>query len=248
MKLSEYSTLTFDCYGTLIDWETGIYNALQPLLQKLDSSPTRDESLKIFSDLESGIQSEFPDLVYSQILRKVHIAIAKHFDIAAADELHATFGESVRHWPAFPDSAASLQYLKQHYRLVILSNVDRTGFSQSNRHLKVEFDDIFTAQDIGTYKPSINNFNYMLSKLDESGVKKSEILHTAQSLFHDMAPATELGLATCWIDRRAGQKGSGATPVPSQPVKIDFRFESLAEMVTVHQLSSKIADDANPRK
>ena len=247
MKLTQFSTLTFDCYGTLIDWETGIYNALRPLLQKVDPSPTRDESLTIFSELEFGIQSEFPDLVYSQVLRKVHIAIAKHFDIAAADELHTRFGESVRHWPAFPDSAESLQYLKQHYRLVILSNVDRTGFSQSNRHLKVEFDDIFTAQDIGTYKPSIKNFNYMLSKLDESGVRKSEILHTAQSLFHDMAPATEIGLATCWIDRRAGLKGSGATPVVSQPANIDFRFKSLASMVSVHKLTSRFAD-AKPRK
>ena len=247
MKLSQFSTLTFDCYGTLIDWETGIYNALQPLLQKVQPSPTRGESLMIFSELESGIQSKFPDLLYSQVLRKVHIEIAKHFDIAADDELHAEFGESIQRWPAFPDSAESLQYLKQHYRLVILSNVDRTGFKRSNRHLKVEFDDIFTAQDIGTYKPSIKNFNYMLSKLGESGVRKSEILHTAQSLFHDMAPAAEIGLATCWIDRRAGRKGSGATPAVNQPLKIDFRFKSLAAMVSVHKLSSRISD-RKPKK
>lgn len=238
MKLTEFSTLTFDCYGTLIDWETGIYNALQPLLQMVEPSPNRDEALKIFSELESGIQTEFPDLVYSQVLHKVHIAIARHFDIPAVDELHTSFGESVRHWPAFSDSAESLQYLKQHYRLVILSNVDRNSFSQSNQHLKVEFDDIYTAQDIGTYKPSIKNFKYMLSRLEESGIPKSEILHTAQSLFHDMAPATELGLATCWIDRRAGKTGSGATPEVNQPVNIDFRFESLAAMVSAHRSSS----------
>ncbi len=235
MKLSQFSTLTFDCYGTLIDWETGIYNALQPLLQSVHPRPSRDDSLAVFSNLESSIQAEFPDLVYTEVLRKVHIETAEHFGVTTKEKLHAEFGQSVTDWPAFADSAESLQYLKQHYRLVILSNVDRTSFSHSNKHLKVKFDEIYTAQDIGTYKPSQNNFNYMITKLAEQGSEKSKILHTAQSLFHDMVPATELELATCWIDRRAGTVGSGATPTVDQPVSIDFRFESLAEMVLAHK-------------
>ena len=240
MTINQYSTLTFDCYGTLIDWESGIYDALLPLTRQLSPLPDRNQVLQTFAEVESGVQSEFPDLPYPKILVKVHVQLAKRFDISAKPESHETFGQSVANWPAFPDSAESLQYLKKYFKLVILSNVDRTGFSYSNRHLVVNFDAVYTAQDIGSYKPSSKNFIYMLEQLESLGISKDEILHTAQSLYHDMVPATEIGLATCWIDRRAGQEGAGATPSVKVNVVTDYRFESLVDMVAAHKAEMSV--------
>ena len=145
------------------------------------------------------------------------------------------FGASVPDWPAFPDSAAALAYLKQHYKLVILSNVDRVSFAGSNRRLGVEFDAIYTAQDIGSYKPDPRNFAYMLDRLQERGIGPAQILHTAQSLFHDHAPAKRAGLASCWIDRRHAAVGWGATPPPPAGAGYDFRFTSMAAMADAHR-------------
>jgi 2-haloalkanoic acid dehalogenase type II len=138
-------------------------------------------------------------------------------------------------WPAFADSAPSLQYLKKFYQLVILSNVDNASFAGSNKCLAVEFDAIYTAEDIGSYKPDPANFRYMLDRLQQRGVAKGAILHTAQSLFHDHGPARRIGLASAWIDRRHEQGGWGATLPPSQDSAYDFRFVSLAEMIKAHQ-------------
>ncbi|TIO09107.1 MAG: haloacid dehalogenase, partial [Mesorhizobium sp.] len=121
------------------------------------------------------------------------------------------YGESVKDWPAFADSAEALRYLKQHYKLIILSNVDNKSFSFSNKKLGVDFDAIYTAEDIGSYKPSARNFDYMLEKLATIGVEKSQVLHTAESMFHDHAPANRVGLASCWIYRRHADQGFGAT-------------------------------------
>ena len=240
MTINQYSTLTFDCYGTLIDWESGIYDALLPLTQQVNPLPDRTQVLQAFAEVESGVQSEFPDLPYPEILVKVHIQLAKSFDVSATAESHETFGRSVANWPAFPDSAESLQYLKKYFKLVILSNVDRIGFSYSSRHLRVDFDAVYTAQDIGSYKPSPTNFIYMIEQLESLGISKDEMLHTAQSLYHDMVPATEIGLATCWIDRRAGQEGAGATPCVNVNVETDYRFESLTDLVTAHKAEMSV--------
>ncbi|HEX3209148.1 MAG TPA: HAD family hydrolase [Geminicoccaceae bacterium] len=133
-------------------------------------------------------------------------------------------------WPAFPDSAPALAYLKQHYRLVILSNVDRASFGQSQDRLKVAFDAVYTAQDIGSYKPDPRNFEYLLARLAEQGIAPQQILHTAESLHHDHIPAKRFGLATCWIHRRVGQAGHGATRPPEVEVRPDFRFTTLGAM------------------
>ena len=235
MKLSQFSTLTFDCYGTLIDWETGIHQALQPLLQMTGKNFDKEDALAAFHQAEGPAQQSNPDLLYRDLLAAVHREIAAQLDISATEAMHREFAQSIRDWPPFSDSVESLRYLKQHYRLVILSNVDNAGFAFSNRHLEVEFDEIFTAEDIGSYKPSLANFTYMLEKLSAQGISKSDILHTAQSLYHDMVPATEIGLTRCWINRRAGQKGSGATPTVNRKVAVDWQFVSLAEMVTAHR-------------
>lgn len=235
MHLTDFRVLTFDCYGTLIDWESGIFNALQPLLQKGQLDLGRDAVLEIYAQHESAQQAETPGMIYSELLTQVHRRLAKALDVAADEADHFRFGASVPDWPAFVDSAPSLQYLKKYFQLVILSNVDRESFKGSNKRLGVEFDAIYTAQDIGSYKPDIANFHYMLKHLDERGVKQGDILHTAQSLFHDHGPAKRVGLASAWIDRRHEQGGWGATMPPEEGAGYDFRFTSMADMVRAHQ-------------
>jgi 2-haloacid dehalogenase len=236
MKLTDFRVLTFDCYGTLIDWESGIHTALQPLLRKAGLALSRDAVLETFAKHESAQQAESPGMVYSELLATVHRRLAKKWQATVGDEDHLLFGASVPQWPAFPDSAAALQYLKQHYKLVILSNVDRESFKGSNRRLGVAFDAVYTAQDIGSYKPNPANFRYMLDHLAKLGHAKDDILHTAQSLFHDHAPAKEFGLACAWIDRRHDQGGGwGATMPPPAGARYDFRFASMAELVAAHQ-------------
>jgi 2-haloalkanoic acid dehalogenase type II len=239
MRLSDFRVLTFDCYGTLIDWEAGIYAALQPLLQKakqtVGQTLSRDAALETFARHESAQEDATPAMVYSELLATVHRRLAREWNVAMEDGDHARFGASVPDWPAFPDSAVALAYLKQHYQLVILSNVDRESFKGSNRRLGVVFDAIYTAQDVGSYKPSSKNFEYLLTHLAQRGVAKADILHTAQSLFHDHAPAKRFGLASAWIDRRHDQQGWGATMAPPEGAAYDFRFPSMAAMVEAHR-------------
>jgi 2-haloacid dehalogenase len=136
--------------------------------------------------------------------------LARDIGLAADPAVAQAFGGSVRNWPAFPDSADVLAYLKRHYRLVILSNIDRASFVHSARKLGIEFDAVYTAQDIGSYKPDARNFEYMLAQLAERGITSEQLLHTAESLYHDPIPAKRFGLATCWIHRRARLSGRGA--------------------------------------
>ncbi len=235
MRLSDHSTLTFDCYGTLIDWETGIYDALSPWLARAGVELERDQVLEAFAQTELAQQAATPAMRYAELLTHVHGGLAQRFGIAADADAAAAFGASVKDWPAFPDSADALAYLKRHFKLVILSNVDRASFAHSNARLGVTFDAIYTAEDVGSYKPDPRNFSYLLSHLAERGIDKGQILHTAESLFHDHVPAKRIGLTTCWIHRRAGKEGHGATRVPDTDVKPDFRFESMAAMAAAHR-------------
>jgi len=235
MKLTDFNTLTFDCYGTLIDWESGIFAALQPLLTKSGNALARDAALEAFARHESAQERETPDMIYSGVLAQVHARLAREWGVAGDAASDRRFGASVPDWPAFADSPAALAYLKQHYKLVILSNVDRVSFAGSNRRLGVEFDAIHTAQDIGSYKPDPRNFRYMLARFAQRGIGPAQILHTAQSLFHDHAPAKEVGLASCWIDRRHAAAGWGATMPPPANAAYDFRFTSLAAMADAHR-------------
>jgi 2-haloacid dehalogenase len=237
MKLTDFKVLTFDCYGTLIDWESGIFNALQPLIRRArQGDHSRNKLLEIYAVEEAAQEEETPAMPYSQLLGVVYKRLAKQWGVEVSNEEANIFGASVPDWPVFADSAASLQYLKKYYKLVILSNVDRLSFRSSNAKLEVEFDAIYTAQDIGSYKPSQRNFDYMLTRLQQDfGLERKDILHTAQSLFHDHAPANRIGLASAWIDRRHAEDGWGATPMPPGSPKYDFRFESMAALVNAHQ-------------
>lgn len=238
-RLTEYKVLTFDCYGTLIDWESGIWDALQPLLSANNRNDvTRPKALTIFGKYESEQESKTPDMLYPELLKSVHGSIAAHFDLRTTSALDADFGNSVAHWPAFPDTADALRYLKTRYKLVILSNVNRDGFAASNRKLGVEFDAIYTAEDVGSYKPTPANFEYMFNRLRaDHGLQRSDILHTAQSLFHDHVPAKTFGLANAWIDRqRLSESGDwGATAEVGQRPETDFLFFSMGEMAEAVQ-------------
>ncbi len=235
MRLTDFKVLTFDCYGTLIDWETGIVSALRPLLTKGGVERSRDDVLASFARHETAQEAETPDMIYSELLAQVHRGLAEEWGIAASEADHRAFGGSVGDWPAFANSAASLAYLKQFYKLVILSNVDRKSFAASQKRLGVAFDTVYTAEDIGSYKPDPRNFRYMIDALRHAGHAEGDILHVAQSLFHDHAPANAAGLRSAWIDRRGGAAGSGATPPPPAGVRYDFRFAGMAELVQAHR-------------
>ena len=232
-SLHDYKVLTFDCYGTLIDWESGIWDALQPLLLANHSMIDRDTALLAFAEAESAQEAATPDMLYPKILENVHRALSKRFELETNIDLDRTFGNSVPHWPAFPDTADALRILKQHFKLVILSNVNREGFAASRRKLGVDFDAIYTAQDVGSYKPNPANFDYMLEHLQSDlGLGKDDILHTAQSLFHDHVPARNAGLACAWIDRQnlAGGGSWGATALVDNRPEVDFHFATMMEM------------------
>jgi 2-haloacid dehalogenase len=233
-RLADFKVLTFDCYGTLIDWESGIWDALQPLLMENPRAGiTRAAALAAFAEEESAQQARTPDKLYPEILEQVHGALASRFDLRTNPELDTAFGASIAHWPAFPDTADALRVLKRHFKLVILSNVNRAGFAASNRKLGVAFDAVYTAQDVGSYKPTPANFDYLLSHLrTDLGLEAADVLHTAQSLFHDHVPAAAFGLAKAWIDRQGLSKGGawGATAlVPERPA-VDFLFPTMAAM------------------
>jgi 2-haloalkanoic acid dehalogenase type II len=233
MRLGDFSTLSFDCYGTLIDWETGLLHALAPVLARHGRRLDDGSVLAAFAAAESAAQARAPGKLYPEILADTLPTLAQQWQIELAPEERQRFGASVGEWPAFADSAPALAYLQRHYRLVILSNVDRASFARSQSRLGVEFDRIFTAQDIGSYKPDLRNFRYMLDALASDGIASRQVLHVAQSLFHDHVPARQLGLATVWVDRRAGKPGAGATP-PAQ-AQPDWKVTSLAELAQWHR-------------
>jgi 2-haloacid dehalogenase len=254
MKLSDFDALSFDCYGTLIDWESGIYTALAPLLSRAGVAGTgggvsragmglsrgevelsRDAVLEAFGRLEARQQETTPGMIYPGILAEVHGRLAVEWDVARDVAEDAAFGASIGDWPAFPDTVEALRYLKQHFRLVILSNVDRASFQATGQRLGVAFDAVYTAQDIGSYKPDRRNFGYLVDRMSEQGVPKEKLLHVAQSLFHDHVPAQAIGLASAWIDRRHDSGGWGATAPVSPDVRYDFRFISLGALAEAHR-------------
>ncbi|HUS55831.1 MAG TPA: haloacid dehalogenase type II [Thermohalobaculum sp.] len=233
-RLSDFTTLTFDCYGTLIDWESGIWDAYQALIVASGRDDiTRDAALVVHAELESAQQAATPGMLYPELLSCVHRGFANHYGIDTTTEMDISFGASLLHWPAFPDTADALRRLRKHYKLVILSNVNRAGFAAANRKLGVSFDAIYTAEDIGSYKPDRRNFEHMLKRLAvDQGVAQGQILHTAQSLFHDHVPAGDFGLARAWIDRQGLSSGDnwGATAKVAERPQVDFLFPTMIAM------------------
>lgn len=237
-KLTDFTTLTFDCYGTLIDWERGILAELKPWALRHRLAIEDHALLEAFGQTEASCEAETPAKVYPELLADVLRRLAARWSVTLEPDEATAFGNSVGRWPVFADTPASLQYLKRYYKLVIISNVDRASFARSNEKLGVSFDRVITAQDVGSYKPDLRNFAYALADIEKAlGVGKRDILHTAQSLFHDIVPAKSSGLRTMWIDRRKGVPGWGATPAPPnmEAARPDFEASSLAEFVALHQ-------------
>jgi 2-haloalkanoic acid dehalogenase type II len=230
MKLTDFKALTFDCYGTLIDWESGMVAALQPLVSKIAQPLSRNDVLEAHARHESRQQLQTPGKLYRELLAVVYKRLAEEWSVTVSWEECLAYGRSIRDWPAFPDTVEALRELKQHYQLVILSNVDNESFAFSNARLGVAFDAIYTAEDIGSYKPAAGNFDYMLTSLADRGIAKADILHTAESMFHDHKPANAIGLASCWIYRRHADEGFGATMNPGAMPHYDFRFTSLGDL------------------
>jgi 2-haloacid dehalogenase len=236
MKLSDFKMLTFDTYGTLIDWESGICQGLEPLLDKLPIRLSRDEVLELFAECEKRQQAEQPQQVYSSVLADVARAMATKWQLKISAEEAAEFGRSVKHWPEFADSVASLKYLRQHYLMATVTNCDRISYMGSNARLEIEWDGIYTAQDIGCYKPNLRNFDYLFERARRDlGVLPHEILHVAQSLTHDMVPATQKGMNKVWINRRHDVDGLGATAPPHGDYTIEWEFNSMADFVSAHR-------------
>jgi 2-haloacid dehalogenase len=211
LDFNQFDYLTFDCYGTLIDWESGILAALRPILQRHGVELTDDEILERFGTLESAAEKP-PYKSYRQILTTVLEGFGEQFGFTPSDEERTAFSTSVGDWPAFSDSPEALQMLSRRFKLVIISNIDDDLFELSAKRLKVEFAEVITAKQVGSYKPDERNFRVAMERL---GNRPERVLHVAQSLYHDIAPANALGLTTVWVNRRHDKTGFGATPPAS---------------------------------
>ncbi len=228
MDYSKFKVLSFDCYGTLIDWETGILHTLRPWLSDNGCELNDDLVLEAFAKAESDAEREQPALPYPDILRDVVDRLAPMLEVPATPAQRETLATSVANWPAFADSPGALAELAGRYQLAILSNVDNQSFAGSNARLGVSFDLVLTAEDIGSYKPDLANFHALLAALAERGIERHELLHVAQSLHHDIEPARQLDLACVWIDRRGPGDSYGATMPPRGEVSADATFRSMA--------------------
>lgn len=224
LDFSQFEVLTFDCYGTLINWEQGILTALRPVFEMHAISINDQQILEAFAAAESQAEAD-SYLTYREILKSVMAALGKRYNFSPPESDMNSIAESIQHWPPFPDTVAALRKLQSRYKLGILSNIDDDLFAGSARHLEIDFDWIITAQQLGSYKPSLSNFRAAIERI---GLEKNQILHVAQSLFHDIAPAREVGLHTVWVNRRKGESGFGATP-PSSAAP-DLETASLQEL------------------
>jgi 2-haloacid dehalogenase len=227
LPLDKFDVLTFDCYGTLIDWETGILNALKPVLTGAGLQLPDEQILSLYSEIEPAVESGCY-LTYREVLQKTADEFAKRAGLAPEKLDRACLANSVGDWPAFPDTVAALKVLKQKFRLAIVSNVDDSLFVLTQSHLPVTFDWVITAQQAGAYKPSTKMFELAFERI---GLPQTKILHVAQSIFHDIVPANSLGLSTVWVNRRRGKAGPGATP-PAEG-KPDLEVPDLATLATL---------------
>jgi 2-haloalkanoic acid dehalogenase type II len=224
VELRDFNALSFDCYGTLIDWEA----VLGPWAREQGLDLDDEALLAAYSEHEARAEAESPGELYPDILSRSFLELARQLGIDATAEEARRLAVSVPDWPAFGDAHDALVSLGKRYKLIILSNVDRASFVGTNRlHLGVTFDCILTAQDIGSYKPSPRNFEALLTEAEKLGIADGTLLHVAQSLFHDHVPAKEAGLATVWINRRHNRPGWGATPPPPVDVNPDWEFHSM---------------------
>ena len=228
LDLTRFRALSFDCYGTLIDWEAGIGSVLSEWAAEQGLTLTTEDLLLAYADNEAAVELETPTALYPEVLAESFRRTGAGLGKPVSEAWAARLGASVPDWPAFSDSAEALARLGRRYQLIIVSNVHRAGFAGSNQHLQGDFAAIITAEDVGAYKPADNHFRALDATLPKLGVAREELLHVAQSLFHDHVPAKREGLPSVWINRRHAQPGWGATPEPSEAWTYLLEFTSMA--------------------
>jgi 2-haloacid dehalogenase len=239
LDLTEFQALSFDCYGTLIDWEAGIAAVLGPWAREQGLELTREELLLAYAGNEAAVEREQPSALYPEVLAMAFRRTGEKLGAPVSDEWAQRLGDSVPDWPAFPDSPDALARLARHYKLIILSNVHRAGFAASNERLGGDFAAVITAEDVGAYKPAENHFRALDATLADLGVDRDRLLHVAQSLFHDHVPAKREGLSSVWINRRHDRAGWGATPEPAEPFEFDLEFKSMADFADAATVSRR---------
>ena len=206
LDFSQYEVISFDCYGTLIDWERGIFSALRPILAAHGKNIADAELLKLYSELEAEAeQGEFRP--YREVLEAVVRGFGKRLGFEPTGAQTRSLPESLADWRPFPDTVAALRSLRARYRLAIISNVDDDLFAATARRLEVPFDHLITAQQARAYKPSQRIFNLAQERI---GVPTTRWLHAAQSVYHDVVPARSMGIATVWVKRPSPRPGAGA--------------------------------------
>lgn len=215
--------LTFDCYGTLVDWASGIPTALRPILQNHDTEIDHDRLFSLYSRFERDIESgEYVN--YREVLRRVVRRFGSHFDFTPTNAEVERFAGSVGDWPLFADTNETLRRLDDSFRLAVISNVDDDLFQNTARHLAVEFDEVVTSEQVRTYKPELEPFETAFIRL---GVPPNRVLHIAQSVYHDVNPASRLGLSCVWVQRYDTRFDP---PVPtSEPIRTVPGLASLAD-------------------
>ena len=190
-------TISFDCYGTLIDWKKGVLDALAPLFDEFLIDISEEEIFSLFMKFDAQFES-LSYIPYKEILKDIMKAFSKELGLNMMEEDMMVLSDRLPKWPIFPDTVESLERLKAKYKLAIISNIDNDLFQKTKATLKVEFDYVISAEDVGSYKPSLNNFNEALKLFD---IHKDNLLHCAQSLYHDISPCNQLGINNIWINR-----------------------------------------------
>ncbi|MCC7276523.1 MAG: HAD-IA family hydrolase [Alphaproteobacteria bacterium] len=230
IDITRFKAITFDCYGTLIDWETGIADTVRPWLP--DPAMPIDLVISAFALMQARHQQVRPALLYPEVLRRTWRDVEGTFGWPHDEARGRAFAASAGDWPPFPDTVASLRHLRRFFRLAILSNVDNASLARTLRLLEVPFDLTVTAEDVGAYKPDAPHFERAFAALAGMGIARGDILHVAQSKHHDVVPGRRHGLTTVWVNRRHGRPGSGATlATEAEP---DLTVTSLAELVALH--------------
>ncbi len=222
LDYGRFEALTFDCYGTLIDWEAGILAGIRPPLAARGIAPPDEELLEVYAVSESALEAG-PYQRYREILGRSLREVGAHYGLGLDMAEAAAFANSVGAWPAFSDSTEALARLHERFRLGVITNCDDDLFVRSAARLETSFDWVITAQTARSYKPDPHNFEVAFERI---GLPPDRILHVAQSLFHDHVPAQALGMTTVWIDRRHDRPGPGATlPADATP---DATFPDMA--------------------
>jgi putative hydrolase of the HAD superfamily len=228
MQLENIDTLTFDVVGTLIDFETGILEWCRPWLRQHGRRLADEDILTAFARAEETLQQHRPDMPYTAMLPRIQGELAARWEVDSDESSALDFRDSIRDWPAFPDAVAGLRTLHERFRLVAVTNADRWALERMSDTLGHPFDAQVTCDEVGANKPDPVVWQHVLDKL---GARPEQILHCAQSAYHDLISARRFGLATAWIERRHDREGSGATPETDEPVSVDLHVRSLAELV-----------------